>query len=225
MKNQNPILFLVFVVFTSCAVYQETTLEDSKYKGRVLYSNNGRKVSFKDVIQINGVYYGIFSKDTFRIAQSTASLLLKPNNFKVWVTSNNNNVIGKGYLHEIKDSSIVISFSIGHKQEGVEVLDQYQEFKVKEISKIKIRNEATLRKGYWIGTTIGIGAGITVGALMGVYWIFPAAGTLGILGSIIGLAVGTDNTTILINGSDREFSYRKFALQKMSMVNEVEVNQ
>ena len=60
---------------------------------------------------------------------------------------------------------------------------------------------------------------------MGVYWIFPAAGTLGILGSIIGLAVGTDNTTILINGSDREFSYRKFALQKMSMVNEVEVNQ
>ena len=99
----------------------------------------------------------------------------------------------EGYLYECKDSSIVVTSTKEHINDQSSQMISNKELLVSNIAKIKLKKTRSTGKGYLIGTAIGVGTGIILGAIGGegdAFTTFAVAGTLGIVGSIVGTTFG-----------------------------------
>jgi len=105
--------------------------------------------------------------DTTEVKQKGKS---KKKTYKAWVTLINQKDKVKGFLYAVNDSAIVVSSS------SELLADEYSAslnntIAVANIKKIRLRKKGNVGKGYIIGTSIGIVAGILL-ALFSV-WIEP----------------------------------------------------
>ena len=144
---------------------------------------------------------------------------------KVWVTLKNPSIKVEGYLYECKDSSIVVTSTKEHINDQSFQMISNKELLVSNITKIKLRKTKSIGKGYLIGTSIGVGTGIILGAIAadGDGWIiFAGGGMLGIVGSIVGTTVGliSGSKTYDIDGRFDTYLMYMSKLKASSMVND-----
>ena len=95
---------------------------------------------------------------------------------------------------------------------------------VSNIEKIKLRKKGSVRNDYIIGTSMGIGTGIIIGlANQGTgFEVYAVAGTLGIVGSLLGTPIGAIAGTkrYQIQGSLDYYNVYKSKLKEASIVKE-----
>ena len=143
--------------------------------------------------------------------------------YKAWVNYIDSPIKMKGYLYQVKDSSIVIS--------GVKPVpsitihkNHLYEISYKHIDVIKIRRKGRVGRGILIGMGSGFLAGIMIGYISGddepSYWItltaeekaIAAAVPLAITGGIIGWIVGTNKKKIYVSGNFDNFRINRTEL-------------
>jgi hypothetical protein len=122
--------------------------------------------------------------------------------YKVWVIKVNRDV-HKGYLTQLKDSSVVI-FEISG--------DPKQEILISTIDQIKFRKKGKMGRSIAIGAVGGLVVGGVTGYATGEgNWIgregqAVGLGVLGLpLGAAIGAAIGTGKTKYMIEGSQENY--------------------
>lgn len=148
----------------------------------------------------------------------------KRKRYKAQITLLDKSDIIKGYLYEVNDSSIVVS-STSELLTKEYAASMNNAIDIANISKIKLRRKGSIGKGYLIGTSVGIATGIILGASEGEgdgFTVFAAAGTLGIVGSVIGTTVGiiSGSTKFNIGGNQNTFLRYQQKLKTMSLVEE-----
>lgn len=148
---------------------------------------------------------------------------VKRKKYKVWLTLINQPGKVEGYLYAVNDSSLVVSSTSEIMKDEVSATLS-NAIAIANISKIKLRRKGSLWKGYIIGTSIGIGTGIILGAAGGGEGteILAAAGMLGIAGSIIGTPIGGISGTkkYNISGNQEIFLNYQQELKTFSLIEE-----
>lgn len=151
---------------------------------------------------------------------------------RLWVDMRNEALINIGVLYELRDSSIVMSFSSNKKDYLRNDLEKI-ELGINDINTIKIRRKNSILKGFLIGAGIGCAIGVIYGFSKGddppagryFNLRFSAeekaigCGFLGFLGGgIFGVMIGSINVKIPINGSKTEYQKHKQKLRKYSVL-------
>ena len=173
---------------------------------------------------VNNLMYRLHSEntiwaDTTEVAKKSKA---KKKKYKAWVTLLNRTDKVKGFLYAVNDSSIVVSASSDL------VTDQYtaslnNSLAIANIKKIRLRKKGNIGKGYIIGTSIGIVAGILLASGEGDgFTTFAAAGMMGIVGSVVGTGVGGLSGTkrYTIDGNQEKFLKYRQELKTLSLVGE-----
>ena len=144
--------------------------------------------------------------------------------YETWVTKLNELPESYGILHDVNDSSIVLTNSMklrNYKSSG------YHSISIDQIDKIKLRRKGKL----WRSALIGIGVGAVVGGLIanlsyndnapcGWFCISRGANTaigatgFGLLGGFVGTIVGLARISIPINGQKSNFKANEDRLYK-----------
>ena len=174
---------------------------------------------FEDNVIANLKSENTIGADTTEVKQKGKA---KKKTYKAWVTLINQKDKVKGFLYAVNDSSIVVSSS------SELLADQYSAslnntIAVANIKKIRLRKKGNVGKGYIIGTSIGIVAGILLasGEDDG-FTTLAAAGMLGIVGSAVGTGVGSISGTkrYTIDGNQETFLISQQELKTLSLVGE-----
>jgi hypothetical protein len=225
------ILYLLFaaILATSCTRYTylqaPLTIEESIGQQNVLVeTQDGKNLRFDYIEQKGDNYQGIKKGTYSPLAkdQVNAVYLRLDDVNKAWVYLRDGSMI-KGYLYEVKDSSVVLAFgdrNIPHVA-----------FPVNDIQKLNVRKNGSVRNGYLIGTGIGIGIGLALTAAIvaengvggGELFIgLGSAGLLGALGSVIGVISGgvAGHESFDINGSMVLFDYHRSDMEALSFEHE-----
>lgn len=170
------------------------------------------------------IFIGIVSMSLFQKVNSQPVSKRKPI-YKAWVYYVDSPIKVKGYLYQVKDSSIVIS---GIKPRPTSTIhpNYLYEISYEHIDVIKIRRNGRVGRGTLIGIGTGFLAGILIGYISGddppSYWIsmtarekaIEAAVPLAITGGIVGAIVGLNKKKINISGNFENFKTRQIELRK-----------
>ena len=173
---------------------------------------------------VNNLMYRLHSENTIwaDTAEIAKNKRAKKKKYKAWVTLINRTDKVKGFLYAVNDSSIVVSASSDL------VTDQYtaslnNSLAIANIKKIRLRKKGNIGRGYIIGTSIGIVAGILLASGEGDgFTTFAVAGMMGIVGSVVGTGVGGLSGTkrYTIDGNQEKFLKYRQELKTLSLVGE-----
>ncbi len=83
----------------------------------------------------------------------------KRNIYHAWVILEGSNIVERGYLYELKDSSLVISHKIATEPD---YYPSYREIKIHEIKTLKLRKRGNVGRGILIGSLTGLVGGINI---------------------------------------------------------------
>jgi hypothetical protein len=230
MNQPNYKFLVVFILLsTSCARYTYTqqtfNLEEAVDKGSVLVElKNGKKYHFKNITKTNNGYRGIKNGSYVPLVKEDIKHLKlaygKVNSATIYL---NDRSKLKGYLYEVLDSAIVLSF----KDETATPIT----IGVNNIRRIYINKSGTVGKGYVIGTATGMGIGLVLGSVFlaqegsdfGVFFpLLAFTGTFGIAGSLVGLLGGAlaSGRNFDIFGSINLLNENREALEELSYFKE-----
>lgn len=162
------------------------------------------------------------------------SYLKKGRPYIVKIFANQKQIVNKGVLYKVTDSSVIVISEIDYYNFKNSLSFKQIEIPIKEIDKIKIS-----RKGYFIKSLgIATATGATLGAIAGfsssdgqssnnnIVFLTTQekAIILGVGGAIAGIVAGSIigfvKTTIPINKKAFEFKISKAYLEKRSLINE-----
>ncbi len=222
-------LFVLILLCTSCARYTYTqqtfNLEEAVDKGSVLVElKNGKKYRFKNIIEQDSAYRGIKNGSYVPLEKEDIKHLKlaygKVNSATIYL---NDRSKLKGYLYEVLDSAIVLSF----KDETAAPIT----ISVNNIRRIYVHKSGTVGKGYVIGTATGMGVGLVLGSVFlaqegsdfGVFFpLLAFTGTFGIAGSLVGLLGGAlaSGRNYDIFGSVNLLNENREALHELSYIKE-----
>ena len=160
----------------------------------------------------------LFVSISINTIYSQASVLQKDIEYKSWVKTMDGTQNQKGFLAELKDSSIV--FGSQQKLEDIAISNMKQ---------INFRKKNAIGKSMGYGALIGFGLGAVIGLASGDdkggFISFTAeekalaAGIfLTIPGAIIGALVGSAKVKIPINGKMDQYERQRMKIQKYSLM-------
>lgn len=133
--------------------------------------------------------------------------------YRVWVVTEDPKNMVKGYVYDLKDSSIVIS-NIALNEQGY--IPNFMEVKIDEIEHLRFRRKNSVGSGILLGVSAGILVGTVVGALDNTFFSpFTTALGGGYLGILPGALKGTFKTGISINC--KQSNYKKEELLKYQL--------
>lgn len=134
--------------------------------------------------------------------------------YEAWVTKLNGLPDSYGILHDVNDSSIVITNSMklsDFKSSG------YHSITIGQIDKIKLRRKGKLWRSALIGLSVGaVVGGVTVASSSSGFVGIQVPIVLGGLGALVGTFVGLANIRIPINGQKSNFKANEDRLYKYS---------
>jgi hypothetical protein len=155
----------------------------------------------------------------FYVANGQQVGVKKSKSYEVWVMQSNNDLVTRGILYEIRDSSICVARSIYDTEMTV--------FKFDEIDKLKIRKVNNVRRGIITGSLVGAAVGVVIvnsipggisymtipfSAIAGLFTALPGAG--------IGAAAGAIRDNIPLKQDYGNFNKYRGCLQDYSFVEE-----
>ena len=148
------------------------------------------------------------------------------NIYKTWVSLNSSDILYKGVLYKVNDSSITLSNSFAFI-DYVENDFKTMTFQVNNIEMIKTRKKNNALRGLWIGAVSGFGAAIIWGftshggslsnadaAWTALTYAVPSAAIGAGVGALIGSVV---HLRIPIHGNMNKYNSRKKKLKKRSL--------
>jgi len=227
-KHTSACLFFLSFLCWSCATYTKVSvpLDEATNKGKVrVKSTLGADAYFNNIESSDNQYIGVKGEKRTPLNEKEIAGIYPATGkvYKVWITLINPSVKVEGYLYEVKDATIVVSSTMAAMDQYSSQMVNNSELQVTNIDKIKIRRKGSIGKGYLIGTSIGIGTGIILGATSGDgFTTFAVAGMLGIVGSIVGTATGSisGTKTYIIKGNLDTYHLYAPKLKKSSIVQE-----
>lgn len=227
MKKSVSFVLLVAILLQSCATYQKkaVSINQASEKGKVkVVTNNGKRVIFNNIINEGGNYYGIYNYNRIPIdtIRTTSFYLRTPSYhydkyYRIWLylKDGNNSNHTKGYLYEVKDSSLRVSLSNPRRKKS-DNEDHIFEFQVHNINEIKLRRIGNVARGALVGFAIG-----SIPIILkeedydyGLIIAIPAA--------VIGGLLGTSKESINIDGSIEQFSIYRHNLRDQAFVKQEE---
>jgi len=228
MKIRLILTVLCLSIFClSCTTYTKVavTLEAAEDKGKVkVESKEGIKVYYDNIEHADDGYFGIKGNNKTSLDQQEVGrvYLAEGKIHKVKIVMINSPAIISGYLYDATDTSLIVSSSMTLIEDQSTIKLNMLSVPVADIKKVRLRKKGSVGKGYLIGTSIGIGTGIIIGlAASGTgFEVFAAAGTLGIVGSILGTPIGAIFGTkrFRIEGNQEVYDGYKGIFKRSSIV-------
>lgn len=231
MKKSVSIFLLTIILLQSCVSFNKTsvTINEASENGKVkVIANSGRKVIFDNILKEDGSYYGIYNFDRIPIdtTRTTSFYLKQPSYhydkyYRIWVylKDGEKSYPAKGYLYEVKDTSILISLSNPTKKKPDEE-SSIMEFQIDNIDEIKLRRIGNVTRGAMVGFAIGsIPIILTISsepedAALGLIISIPAA--------VIGGLLGLTKKRYYINGSIEQYSIYRHDLRDLAFIKQKE---
>lgn len=152
--------------------------------------------------------------------------------YKAWVTFNNEPVVVRGVLYEVKDSSIIVTNSVFKEDYKINNFTKTELF-YKDIKKISISRKNRFLRSIVKGTVICF----VFGALLGLstssnsedaFFSREESTLLGgvlfaIPGMIIGAVAGVGKSSVPISGDFQNFNLNRYKLTKYSIKGQIEM--
>lgn len=230
MKKLTILSAIVLSIFClSCTTYTKVavSLDAAEDKGKVKVKGKlGNDQYYNKIESSDNRFYGVKGKNkTILNEQEVAGVYLSEGKVnKAWITMINPAIKVEGYLYEVTDSSLVVSSTMTLMESQPVITLNNTVVQVSNIQKIKLRRKGSVGKGYLIGTSIGIGVGIIAGIAAddGGWVVFAAAGTLGIIGSLVGTPIGAiaGTKSFKIEGNQDTYNKYRDKLKEASIVKE-----
>lgn len=150
--------------------------------------------------------------------------------YKIWVALNNQPLVIRGVLYEVKDSSIIVTNSHYKKDYSINNFTR-TELNFKEIKKIKISRKGRFLRcilngtviGFAFGAFIGLSSKDTGGSSSGFEvfsdeeMVFMLGGVWAAQGMIIGALIGSSKVKAPVYGDYHNFEANKYKLRNYSI--------
>jgi hypothetical protein len=151
---------------------------------------------------------------------------------RTWISLNSAPFKVEGVLYEVKDSSILVSYSRQVSDYSAKNF-QVTNLNFINIREIQIRSENSIRNGIFIGAAAGLAIGFSLGMILGDDKSVSLAGpfgfsagqkaifygvSFGFIGGVIGGSIGSIKLKIPIHGSMNNFNANKNKLRNYSFI-------
>lgn len=152
------------------------------------------------------------------ILNAQGNVIGKKKVYKAWVKQANSNLVAKGILYEIGDSSV---FLVPTLYSG-----QIKEFHAESIDLLKIRGVKSIERAMMIGSVVGFGTGAAIGYTISDFpflrhlTAFGSGIVFGAIGMGIGALVGSVKDRFPVRNSFESFEKYKGSLQSHSFLDE-----